>query len=296
LSAAVLELLAGRPPRRALIRPDVHIGDADPYGLDLQLALHICYGLHFRGFVGVDDRWEWDPGLLHLRGCLEVSFEEALLREVGEPGESETAIAELTALSVEPVDGEDLSHFLRDEGTWDQMREYFVHRSTNAFAEFRVGHGGRPRRHPFAAPLSAAGLDPTPLAYLNHVPAESLAAANLTAMFALHRSRRGAAAGHRAAAEITRPPGARRMVQALQRMDAPQACVRFHAEQADSNGARAATDAVSELLRAEPHLDRDVIVGSRARRLIEERLSAHVMKSWVSGQSSLRRPLGRLRG
>lgn len=290
LSAAVLELLAGRPPRRALIRTDVHIGDADPYGLDLQLALHICYGLHFRGFAGVDDRWQWDPGLLHLRGCLEVCFEEALLREVGESGESETAVAELTALSVEPVDGEDLSHFLRDEGTWDQMREYFVHRSTNAVG---VGDGDRPLRHRFAAPLRAAGLDPKPLTYLNHVPAESLAAANLIAMFGLHRSWRGAAAGHRACTEITRPPGARRMVQALQRVDAPQACVRFHAEQAESGGAHAATDVVSELLRREPHLDRDVVVGSRARRLIEERLSAHVMKSWVSGRSSLRRPLGR---
>jgi len=44
------------------------LAGADPYGLDLQLALHVCYELHYRGFAQVDDRWEWDGGLLHLRG------------------------------------------------------------------------------------------------------------------------------------------------------------------------------------------------------------------------------------
>ena len=41
----------------------------------------------------------------------------------------------MAALSVEPVDGEGLSYFLRDEGTWEQMREYFVHRSIYHFKE-----------------------------------------------------------------------------------------------------------------------------------------------------------------
>ena len=34
---------------------------------DLQLALYRCYELHYRGLPGVDDRWEWDPGLLDHR-------------------------------------------------------------------------------------------------------------------------------------------------------------------------------------------------------------------------------------
>ena len=29
------------------------MGDLDPYGLDLQLALYVCYELHYRGFAGV---------------------------------------------------------------------------------------------------------------------------------------------------------------------------------------------------------------------------------------------------
>jgi hypothetical protein len=42
--------------------------NGDPYSDDLQLALHICYALHYRGFAEVDDaRLEWDPALLTLR-------------------------------------------------------------------------------------------------------------------------------------------------------------------------------------------------------------------------------------
>ena len=50
------------------------------------------------------------------------------------------------------------------------------------------------------------------------------------------------------------------------------------------------TDVVGDLLAREPQLDRDVVFGIRARDLVEERLAGHMMKSWVSGRSSLRRP------
>ena len=68
------------------MRVDAPVVNVDPYGLDLHLALHVCYELHYRGFAGVDARWEWDAGLLHLRATLEEIFEDALRREVGEVG------------------------------------------------------------------------------------------------------------------------------------------------------------------------------------------------------------------
>ena len=43
----------------------------DPDEEDLQLALYLCYELHYRGLPGVDDRWEWEPSLLALRAELE---------------------------------------------------------------------------------------------------------------------------------------------------------------------------------------------------------------------------------
>src|SRR3712207_1216359 len=48
---------------------------ADPVDVlrddDVQLSLAICYELHYRGFDGVDDGWEWEPGLLGVRRELE---------------------------------------------------------------------------------------------------------------------------------------------------------------------------------------------------------------------------------
>src|SRR3977135_3520 len=52
---------------------------------DLQLALYLCYELHYRGLPGVDDRWEWEPSLLEQRALLEASFESALRDELGAP-------------------------------------------------------------------------------------------------------------------------------------------------------------------------------------------------------------------
>src|SRR5690242_1096416 len=55
---------------------------------DLQLALYLCYELHYRGLPGVDDRWEWDPRLLDVRGQLELEFERGLLDSVPSGDES----------------------------------------------------------------------------------------------------------------------------------------------------------------------------------------------------------------
>ncbi len=81
----------------------------------------------------------------------------------------------------------------------------------------------------FADLMDAAGLDSTYLGYLDAVPAEALASVNLMSLFGLHRELRGAAIGHFASTEITSPPGSRRLVDALQRMGAPEPCVHFYA-------------------------------------------------------------------
>jgi hypothetical protein len=52
---------------------------------DLQLALLLLYELHYRGLAGVDDRWEWHPGLLGLRAQIEGLFESTLRARVHVP-------------------------------------------------------------------------------------------------------------------------------------------------------------------------------------------------------------------
>lgn len=320
LSLAVVNLLSERAPRNHLSRVEASVGDSDPYGLDLHLALYTCYELHYRGFAGVDPAWEWNAGLLHLRGQLEQAFLGAVRNDVGEISEDETAAAEMDALAVEPVDGSGPSYYLRDEGTWEQMQEYFVHRSLyhlkegdpHAFAiprltgqakasfvavefdEFGGGRGPRLHQQLFADLMAAAGLDNTYLGYIDHVPAEALAAVNLMSMFGLHRALRGAAVGHFASTEITSSPGSRRLVDALERMAAPEACVAFYREHVEADAVHeqvVRTDVVGDLVAREPHLDADVVFGIRAHALVEDRLADHVMRSWADGESSLRRPL-----
>lgn len=128
LSMTVIDLLSERAPGRRLERIDAPVGDSDPYGIDVQLTLYICYELHYRGFTGVDAAWEWNPGLLHLRARLEEVFLDEVRREVGDIDTG--AAAETDRLSTPDADGGGgASDHLRDHGTWEQMREYFVHRS-----------------------------------------------------------------------------------------------------------------------------------------------------------------------
>lgn len=321
---AVRRALTGPPTHDHLARIGASVRDSDPYGLDLQLALTLCYELHYRGFAGVDPGWEWNPALLALRAELERVFLAGVRRDVGPIDPDRTAAAEMEAISVEPPDecsgSKGLSYHLRDAGTWQQMREYFVHRSvyhlkegdphaftiprlTGAakaafvaveFDEYGAGQGPRVHQQLFADLLTAAGLDSTYLGYLDVVPAESLAVVNLMSLFGLHRALRGAAIGHFAAIEITSPPGSRRMVAALQRMAAPSACIGFYSEHVEADAVHehvVRTGLVGDLVATEPRLGRDIVFGIRANAALESRLEERIMASWKQGQTSLRQPL-----
>jgi hypothetical protein len=320
LSATILETLRQRRPALHARPLEVPITEADPYGLDLQLSLYVCYELHYRGFAHVNPRWEWNPALLHVRGRLEESFLSAVRADVGPIDAEATASAEMDTLSVEPVDGQGPSYHLRDTGDWEQMCEYFVHRSLYhlkegdphawaiprltghakaafvavEFDEYGGGRGDRMHQHLYAELMDAAGLDPTYLAYLNAVPGVALASVNLMSMFGLHRELRGAAVGHFASTEITSSPGSRRLVEALERMCAPQPCIAFYREHVEADAVHeqvVRTDVVGDLLAREPGLEHDVVFGIKARDVVEDRLAEHLMSCWTAGRSSLRRPL-----
>ena len=80
-------------------------------GEDFQLSLYLLYELHYRGFSGVDEGWEWEPTLLALRAGLEADFEACLLELVaGSEAQIEAGMVgqEIVRL-VEEDDGPQLS-------------------------------------------------------------------------------------------------------------------------------------------------------------------------------------------
>ncbi|MFF7725475.1 iron-containing redox enzyme family protein [Streptomyces sp. NPDC008001] len=316
LTTALTEALV-RGPGRGRLPAETLAGTADAYGDDLQLALYLCYELHYRGWAGVDEAWEWDPQLLGLRRALEQRFLAALRADVPCDGDAGAALEQLV---VEPVNGRGVTHFLRDHGQRWHVREYAAHRSlyqlkeadphawviprltgrakaamaTVEYEEFGAGRADRVHAKLFADLLRDLDLDDAYGHYLDAAPAVTLATVNLMSLFGLHRARRGALAGHFAVLECTSPPGSRRLVEALRRLGAGPAAVRFYAEHVEADAVHEQLvrhDIIGDLLAGEPALAPDVAFGIAATVWLEDRLADHLLGAWRSGSSSLRTPL-----
>lgn len=295
--------------------PEPDADTADPLGDDVQLALYICYEMHYQGFVDVSPEWEWNLGLLRLRAALEEIFQTTLRAATSGSRDVRGALA---ALLVEPVEY-GITHYLRDEGTRWQLREYIANRSLYhlkeadphawviprlrgkakaalvavEFDEFGGGYAERMHSQLFADMMAGIGLDASYLRYLDAVPAPALAIVNLMSMCGLHRSLRGALVGHFAAAEITTPPSARRMVQAFERLGMGEHTL-FYTEHVEADAVHEQVmrhDVVDDLVVHEPELSADVVFGVEATEFLEERLAEHVMSAWRDGRTSLREPL-----
>ncbi len=315
LSLAVLAMLHGEPPVRA------DPADADPYGDDLQLALYCCYELHYRGFAGVDEEREWEPGLLALRREMERVFERALRADVRPAdGTLDEVAAEIDALLVEPVDGRGPSWHLRREGTLAQLREYVVHRSLYHLKEAdpqawviarldgpakaalvsvehdEYGAGDPDRMHArlFADMMSALGLHRAYGHYLDAAPAATLAEVNFMSLCGLHRRLRGALVGQFAAVELTSSPGSERLVRAMRRLGCPQAAVDFYDEHVEADAVHEQVvrrGVIAPLLAAEPDLAADVVLGIRGSGFLGDRFADVLLGAWAQGSSALRVPL-----
>src|SRR5205807_3638623 len=113
----------------ALAGEGVPLGALDPGGQsdpladeDLHLALYLCYELHYRGLPGVDDDWEWDPGLLGLRLRLEREFERGLLDAVPRsPAPVPAAGIDLALRAIAEADGPSLSSYLKVSASLEEV-------------------------------------------------------------------------------------------------------------------------------------------------------------------------------
>jgi hypothetical protein len=158
------------------------------------------------------------------------------------------------------------------------------------------GGGSAERMHAvlFARTMASLGLDPTYGAYLERLPAVTLATVNLMSGFGLHRRRRGAIVGHLAAFEMTSSIPNRRYGNALRRLGYDRETTHFYDEHVEADAVHeniAAWDLAGGLAAEEPEVAADVLFGARALLQVEARWATHLMDAWERGESSLRQPL-----
>jgi heme oxygenase-like protein len=317
LSAKVIGAL-GRRPGSFGSAPPVTVVEAMTDD-DLQLALYVCYELHYREMEGIDPDWEWDPDLLRFRADLERVFVADLRRRIGPidlgPGDAADALIAL----LDRAEGPSLSTFMVDSGTLDQLREFCIHRSAYQlkeadphtlaiprlsgeakaamveiqYDEYGSGEAGAMHSQLFATTMEALGLDPTYGAYLDHLPGITLATTNLISLLALHRKWRAAALGHLAVFEMTSIEPMARYSQALAGHGIGHDGRRFydvHVVADARHGVIALDRMVGGLLAAEPEAGPDLLFGAAALMTVERAFAEHLLDAWSTGSSSLRLP------
>ena len=285
---------------------------------DLQLTLFLCYELHYRGWYGVDDAWEWQPSLIAVRAESECRFEAALRTLAGPPSpvppdQLPAALHRLTSTG----GGPSLGGFLKRQGTLTQFREFVTHRSIYhlreadphswglprldgppkaALVEIQMdeyGNGHLHRMHAelFRTTMGSLGLDTRYGAHLNAVPAITLATNNAMSLFGLHRRLRGALLGHLAAFEMTSSLPNRRYGDALRRLGGDEAATRFFDEHVEADAVHeqiAAHDLCGGLARQDPTLTADLLFGAATALALDDLFARHLQDAWTAGRSSLR--------
>jgi hypothetical protein len=280
---------------------------------DLQVCLWVLYELAYRGFEDVDDRCEWAPDVLAVRGHLEERFE--------------AAVRTLTAASVEAVlnaDGDladrlfgltgsfespGLADHVARRATREQIRELLLVRSVYhlkeadphswviprlrgaakaglvelQFDEYGAGRAERVHQDLFAGTLRSVGLDDAYGAYVDAVPAEVLAISNAMSLFGLHRRLRGAAMGHLAAFEATSAVPCRFYAQGIRRVGLGETAAFYFDEHVVADAAHeqlALRGICASLVAEEPELEADVVLGAVTCLALDARAATTQLQAW----------------
>ncbi|MCL3861388.1 iron-containing redox enzyme family protein [Actinotalea sp. K2] len=328
VSAALLEALVREPGPvvtmqaaldRALAdgrRPATQVLDDE----DLQLSLFLLYELHYRGVDGVDEAWEWSPDLLRCRAVLEGVLEGAIREMVpvpaGEPRTASEVAALLFALTAADG-GPSVSSFVAKKATDEQVRELVMHRSVYQLKEadphtwalprlsgrpksalievqadeYGNGRPGHTHAELFAGLMRALGLDDSYGAYLDVVPAPTLASVNMMSLFGLHRRLRGAIIGHLAAFEMTSSIPSRKYANGLRRLGHGPEATHYYDEHVEADAVHeqiAGRDLAGGLVELEPQLRSDVLWGAAACLAVDGHAGARMLEAWQQGRSALR--------
>ena len=313
LTEALLSHLAGSDIGQVTVEVDPRTDD------DLQLALYLCYQLHYGGIAGVPDDFEWDPVVLAFREVLEAAFENALLADVQvQPAPDDRPMVDQLRDVVRGDRSVGVATHLQREATVDQFREFLLHRSTyhlkeaDPFTWLIPRLGGRPKAalvqiqadeygggdaswmHSalFARTMSALGLDPSSGPPLDRIPGTTLAVTNLLSLFGLHRRLRGQSAGALALFEMTSCIPNRRYGDGMRRLGFDAEATRFFDEHVEADAvheAVAATDLAGALAEDEG-LAWEILFGAHALQVTEGLAAAQQLDAWTGGRSSLLTP------
>ncbi|WP_049831290.1 iron-containing redox enzyme family protein [Arthrobacter sp. RIT-PI-e] len=286
---------------------------------DLQLALFCLYELHYSGIDDAGDDWEWHPGLLGIRRLIEGAFEQAVRSRVvlGDlpDSSSEAVCAELFRMTGEDA-GPSMSRFVARSATEDQLREFLVHKSIYQLKEAdphtwaiprltgrakaalveiqadEYGNGLPTRMHSalFARTMRDLGMDDTYGAYLDAVPAITLASNNLMSLFGLNRRLRGAIVGHLAAYEMTSSQPNRLHSRGFKRHGHGEEAREYFDEHVEADAVHeqiAGRDMAGGLVEQDPRLLPDVLFGAAAGIALDVLMTQHILEAWEAGRSSL---------
>ncbi|WNV77244.1 iron-containing redox enzyme family protein [Geodermatophilus sp. DSM 44513] len=284
---------------------------------DLQLALAVCYELHYRGFDGVDETWEWDPELLRVRAHLERAHTAGLRALVGEPEVTGEPVDQQLGTLIAADDGPSLSRYMARSGSLEQWREFLTLRSVyhlkeadpHTFALPRLsgrtkaamveiqadeyGGGSAERMHSelFAGMMRDLDLDAGYGALWDDAPAVAFASVNTMSLFGLHRRWRGAALGHLACVEMTSSEPSRRYSSGLRRLGYGGPTTVFYDEHVEADAVHeqiAAVDMCGSLVTGEPQLAADVLFGAACSLAMDGLAARHLLGEWEAGRSGLR--------
>lgn len=328
VSAALLQAFADEPqpdhPAALRVVDETRAAlDAGPDLLtddDLQLSLYLMYGLAYGDTVDADDEWEWNPDLLRARRLIERRFEEQLRARIP-LGELPAADAEAVAAHLFDLTSEDggpsLSRYVAKKATREQLLEFVIQRSIYtrkeadphswaiprltgrakaALVEVQSDEYGAGRPHRihaeiFARTMRGLGLDDTYGAYVDDVPAITLASFTMMSMFGMNRSLRGAIAGHLAAFEMTSSIPNRFYGNGFRRLGFGEDVTEYYDEHVEADAVHeqiAGRDLAGGLAEDHPELLPDILFGARACLYVDGLAGLHMLESWEAGTSSLR--------
>ncbi|MHA7157612.1 iron-containing redox enzyme family protein [Glutamicibacter endophyticus] len=324
VSAELIDLLRTRAPENDQTVFDdrlvVPLGSEDIlFSDDLQLSLFVLYELHYRGFDEVDARWEWNPQLLALRARVEEQFERKL-REIAMdvsyvPGDAQAVAQQLFTLAND--DGPSVSNFIAREATLEQAREFLIHKSIYQlkeadphswaiprligrgksalmeiqFDEYGAGRPGAMHSELFALTMRGLELDAEFGAYIDRLPAITLASVNMMSLFGLHRRLRGCIAGHLAIYEMTSSIPNARYARGFRRLGFDTPVTDYFDEHVEADAVHeqiAGRDLAGGLIEYDPTIATEVFFGAQAACAVDALVGEHQLTAWRSGKSSLR--------